>query len=292
MNLTSAEKINLSSLNLDEKVAQMIIIKAENFDERFLDLGVGGIFMSKQKTKKEYKDIIQKYQENSKIKLLVSTDMEGYWNPFSKFYKSKSLGSVKDRKEAHEFGKEHGETLGELGFNLNFAPVVEIRNKVWPGRSFTGTEKEVKEKISGYIKGLKEEGILATAKHYPGGNMIRDPHWLKFKAEIYRSDLEMFDIAVDNNVDAVMIGHPIVYGAINSDGKQSTISYEVIYHLKKEQKFDGLVITDSIYMLGLRWSYLFRFDDIYIDLIKAGNDIILEIPMKKNPSYKKIEKRI
>ena len=285
--MVSAEQINISLMSIEEKVAQMIIVRGDSYEPRFSDIDIGGIQLSKKKTKESYKVLIEQYQKNSKIKLFIATDMEGYWNPFS-FYKSKNFAQVNNGKEAYELGKEHGKILKELGFNLDFSPVVETRNNVWPGRSFTGNNKEVKEKIKGYITGLHEEGIMATAKHYPGGSMIRDPHWFIVRAKIYPEDLEMFEYAIKNNVDAIMVGHAIVYGTIDSKGKQSSISEEVIQPLRK--KFAGLIISDAITMLGLRLSYLFKFDSIYIDLINAGNDIILDV--WKYSDYEKVKKRI
>lgn len=269
------EKINLSEMSLQEKIGQLIILKPNGLDKKYLDeLHIGGIFLSKMKTKGEYKKTISFYQNHSKIKLFVATDMEGYWNPFEKFYKSKSFGGVNSSNEAYELGKEHGEILRELGFNLDFSPVVEVKNKVWPGRSFKGAEKQVKEKISNYIKGLHEEEILSTAKHYPGGSMVKNPHWFKYKTQISQQDLEYFNHAISKGVDAMMVGHPVVYGTIDSKGKPASVSPEVIGNLKKN--FSGLIITDAVTMWGLRWFYLLKSDKLYSDLIIAGNDILLD----------------
>ena len=267
------EKIKLSEMPLKQKIAQMVIIRGTNFDSRFLELGIGGIFLSGLSSKEEYIDAISKYQKNTKIKLLVAVDVEGYQHPFHNFYESVPFGSIKDEKESYELGKDHGKIMNELGFNLNFSPVVEIKDSVWPGRSFKGSLKEVKEKISNYIKGLQEQKIIATAKHYPGGSMVKDPHKIKYSAEIFNEDLELFDEAIKANVGAIMVGHPIVNGAINSNGKQCTISQEVISVLR--EKFKGLIITDSITMEGLKISYP-DFKKVYPDLIKAGNNIILD----------------
>lgn len=284
MKIVSSQEINLSSLSLDEKLAQMIIIRGDKFDERFLSLGVGGIFLDKQQTREDYIDLISKYQNNSKINLFVSTDMEGYWNPF-KFYQTKNFSQIKNKQEAYNLGKEHSKVLKEIGFNIDFSPVVETKNKVWPGRSFNGNVNEIKEKIEGYITGLQEDGILATAKHYPGGSLIKNPHIFKVKAKISNEDIEFFDVAIKNNVSAIMISHASVYGAVDSKGKQCTISEAIISGLRK--KFKGLIITDEINMLGLKWSYLLNSNKIYIDLINAGNDVILDFS-----SYNKVKKRI
>lgn len=284
---SQSDEINISSLTLEEKIAQMFIVRGDKFDSHFLDIGVGGIFLTKQKTEKDYQELIKKYQESSKIKLLVLTDMEGYWNPFP-FFKSKSFSDIKTKEEAYQLGQEHGKILKKLNFTINFSPVVEAKNKVWLGRSFIGTNEEIKQKIIFYVTGLQEQGILATAKHYPGGNMLKNPHWFKVKANISEEDLSFFETAIQNNVSAVMIGHAIVSGAIDSKKKQSTVSKEVISTLRKN--FTGIVITDAISMWGLRFSYLFNTKKLYIDLVKAGNDIILDIPMQgDSTNYKKVK---
>jgi beta-N-acetylhexosaminidase len=271
------QEINLSQMPLKEKIAQMIMIRGDNFDSRFTELKIGGIFLTQQKTEEDYKKLIEKYQSKSKIRLLVATDLEGYWNPFP-FYNSKSLSEIKTKEEAYNLGKEHAQILKNLGFNLDFSPIAEEKNTVWPGRSFTGSHEEIKEKISFYINGLQDNKIMATAKHYPGGSMIKDPHKFKVMAKIEESDLDLFNEAIKNNVSAIMIGHPMVSGAIDSKGKQSTVSKEVISTLRKD--FSGLIVTDAISMLGLKISYLFRSNGLYVDLVSSGNDLILDLPLK------------
>ncbi len=283
------KEINLSNMNLQEKIGQLTIVKPKKLDKRYLEeLYIGGIFLNKGKTKEDYSETIKFYQNNSKIELFVATDMEGYWNPFNEFYKSKNFGEINSKQEAHELGKEHGEILKELGFNLDFSPVVEIRNNVWIGRSFNGSSKEISEKILGYIEGLHSEEIMATAKHYPGGNLVKNPHLIKYKINSTKQELFMFDTAINSGVDLIMVGHPIIYGELNSKGKQATISPEIIQPLKK--KFDGLIITDAVTMMALRISYLFNFKKTYPDLILAGNDIILDT--HRNSGYRAIKRRI
>lgn len=282
------QTINLSGMSLDEKIGQLMFVKPEGINRDYLnELHVGGVFFNSLKSKESYLNTVKFYKDNSKTKLFVATDMEGYWNPFSEFYNSKSFGEITSGKEAYDLGKEHGGILNEMGFNLDFSPVVEIRNNVWLGRSFTGTKQEIKDKISNYIKGLHNQSIFATAKHYPGGSMVKNPHIVKYKINANLSELEMFDIAIENDVDFIMIGHPVIYGELNSNKKQATISPEIIQPLR--EKFSGIIITDAVTMMGLRISYLFNFKKAYPDLILAGNDIILDT--HKNSGYKKLVKR-
>jgi len=284
----NAELVNMSDLTLEQKVAQMFIVRGDKFDPRLIELGVGGIFLDRQKTFEQYRRLIKEYQNKSEIKLFVATDLEGYWNPFP-FFKSKNFGEIENPEQAKELGQEHAGVLKELGFNLDFSPVVEAKNKVWPGRSFNGTREQKKQKIAAYIKGLQSRGIIATAKHYPGGNLIKNPHWFKVKAKISNEDLEYFQTAIDSNVSAIMVGHSIVQGSLNSNRRQSSVSPEVISHLRKD--FNGLIITDDINMWGLRWSYLFRTRKLYLDSVIAGNDIILDSGYRTF-SFKKVERAV
>ena len=83
--------INLSDLTLEEKIGQLMFVKPSGLDMNYLDeLHIGGIFLDNLKSEKEYQEIISFYQDNSKMKLFVATDMEGYFNPFSDFYNSSS----------------------------------------------------------------------------------------------------------------------------------------------------------------------------------------------------------
>ncbi|OYT35992.1 hypothetical protein B6U91_02095 [Candidatus Pacearchaeota archaeon ex4484_71] len=267
--------IYLSHLSLKEKLGQLLIVKPKGLSPKYIEeLKVGGVFFDNFSSKEKYEKAINFYKAHSKIPLFVATDMEGSWNPFRKFYHSPTFGEVKDDQEAYDLGIEHGKLLREMGFNLNFSPVVELENNVWPGRNFEGDLKEVGEKISAYIQGLHKAGVFATAKHYPGGNLVKNPHLKKVRAKISKEDLELFNLAISEDVDAIMVGHTIVSGELNSHGKQSSRSREVLEPLRR--RFKGLIITDAVTMLGLRLSYPFDFNKVYPDLIRAGNDIILD----------------
>ncbi|MAH06915.1 hypothetical protein CMI38_01535 [Candidatus Pacearchaeota archaeon] len=288
------QKINISELTLDEKIGQLIIINGIKFNNKLAKLNISGVFISnnrlKIKSKKELINTIKKWNKSLKIKPSISGDVEGYWNPLKKFYKGKTFGEIKNENEAFELGKEHGKVLKDLGFTINFSPICELENKVWPGRNFKGSVEEVKNKITNYIKGIQDEKIQATAKHYPGGSLVKDPHKISYKIKISKEDLSLFDSAIKADVEAIMVGHPIVYGAIDSENKPSTISKKVISNLRKD--FKGIIITDAISMKGLSSKYKYRLHKTYPDLIKAGNDIVLDSIAPKKGYHRRIRKGI
>lgn len=295
--------IDFSSLTLRQKIAQMIVIYGnKNKNPALTRINIGGIFLDKRTTnqliriaisgkldkRKDYSSIISNYQDKSKIKLFVASDMEGAWNPFSSFKNFPRFSEIKNKEEAYEAGFAEGKLMKELGFNLNFAPVAEFEDKIYRGRAFLGSKKEIKEKLESYIKGL-QKNVLGTCKHYPGKGMIKNLHLRTDKQEITKEDLELFDACFKNNISAVMIGHQVVYGEVDSEGKPASVSEEVIDSLD-EFEFTGLIVSDEINMFGLKKFYLFNKRKEYKDLINSGKNVILDFFLTGKSAYKLILK--
>lgn len=273
--------IKIDSLTLKQKLAQMIVVYGDDKNNiELTKLNIGGILLDSQKDEEGYKNLINKYQENSKIKLFVTTDLEGAWNPFSKFHFFPNFSEIKNNKESYDAGLKEGEVLKELGFNLNFAPVAEFSDEIYGGRSFSGTKEEVKEKLANYIKGL-QKNVKGTCKHYPGKGMISNLHEEENTQEISKSDLELFQVCLNNNISAIMIGHQIVSGEINSNGKPSSVSLEVINTL---ENFSGLIISDEINMNGLSNFYYVKTER-YAELINAGENVILDFDFNSHSNF-------
>ncbi len=286
--------INFSSLTLQQKIAQMTIVRGDEFDGKFNDLNIGGIFLDRQSSLKDYKELIQKYQNNSKIKLIVSTDFEGAWSPFTKANISEKefpkFSDIKTPEKAYEVGLKQGVLLNKLGFNINFAPVAEFEDKAYGGRVFAGTKKEIENKLKKYIQGLQKT-IPGTCKHYPGKGMIKNTHYLPDKRNITKSDLDLFEICFKSNISSIMVGHQKVYGELNSKNKPSSVSKEVIDSIKG----DSIIISDEINMWGLKIYYLFNKRVLYKDLINSGNNLILDFKINSQEMekiLKDLEKKV
>ena len=265
--------LKLSSMTLKQKIAQMIIVSGD-FQENaivFQKMSVGGIHIGAKNTKEEVNETVIKFK--SKIPIFVAADLEGCINPFENFQEFPSFKSINSTKEAYLAGYTEGKFLKELGFNINFAPVVDMNDTIWHCRSFLGSTKDISNKANAYIKGLTDNGIIATSKHYPGKTLsTQDTHKSVSFATINEDDIIPFEDTISNNVPAIMVSHQIVDGLVNSDSKPAVVSDNVINGLRG--KFTGLVITDEIRMSGIK-NYYNDNDKKYIDLFKADNDIIL-----------------
>ena len=283
--------VDLDSLTLRQKISQMIVVRGDSGEMDFTNLNIGGIFLDRQKSKEDYKQLIKRYQDSSKIRLFVSTDLEGAWTPFrEEELQFPYFSEIKDKEEAREIGLAHKNLLRGVGFTLNFAPVAEYSDDVYGGRSFIGTDEEIKNKIEGYIQGL-QEGIMGTCKHYPGNSMEKNLHYVRDTQKISTRDLELFELCIDNNISAIMVSHQIAQGEVDSNGKPSTVSKEVIDNLN----YDGLIIADEINMQALKSFYYLNKAELYVDLINAGNHVILDFDLDSkdvNRLILNIEKKV
>lgn len=278
-------EINFDSLSLEQKIAQMIIIRGDdNTNIELMKLNMGGVFFDRQISEQDYSSSINQYKNVSLIRLFVTTDLEGAWNPFTIFKQFPGFLEINNSEEAYEIGLRGGKLLKKLGFNLNFAPVAEFDDKIYGGRVFLGNKSEIKAKLENYINGL-QKGAYGTCKHYPGKGMINNLHLMKDEQEITQDDLELFEVCFKNNISSIMIGHQIVNGELNSNGKPSSVSEEIISSLGN---FSGLVISDEINMQGLKLFYKNKVE-IYKDLINSGENLILDFDLNVRSADKLID---
>ncbi|PIY60367.1 hypothetical protein COY95_02150, partial [Candidatus Woesearchaeota archaeon CG_4_10_14_0_8_um_filter_47_5] len=212
--------IRLGELTLREKIAQMIIGNCKDESvEPYRKMRLGGVFFWAMDSPEAFSGQVERFQEGRSIPMFVSADLEGCLNPFENFRNFSSVADLETSGDALLFGQEHGRTLRSLGFNLNFAPVVDLNDTIWKCRSFQGSTDEVAEKAAAYVRGLQGEGILATLKHYPGKTLIgRDPHKYVIETVIEEKDLYPYEYCFhEEEPGAVMVSHHIAAGAVSSD---------------------------------------------------------------------------
>ena len=279
--------VELHTLSLDQKIAQMIIVSgSEANSDVWKKMQPGGVHLFARSKEEQFTQLIDKYQQDMQVPFFVTVDLEGCLNPFANFKQFPAAVEIATPDEAFRIGTEQGKFLKSVGVNLNFAPVVDLKDQIWRCRSFPGDEKEVTLLANAYLKGLQEQGVIATAKHYPGKTLVtRDPHKYLVTATIDNRDLFPYsELAKD--VDGIMVSHLITSGAIDSRGIPSVASPQVIGTLK--QRYDGLVISDEINMLGLKDFYP-TLDEMYLAVFIAGNDIILNFNEDPNEIYRMIQ---
>ena len=262
--------IELNSLTLEQKIAQMVIVHGGIHNlQAWKKMQLGGIHLFAMLSPDSYKNTISTFQKDMAIPFFVTADLEGCQNPFAEFYDSTPNSEITSVEEAFEKGSVDGKRLHDLGFTVNFAPVVDLDDQIWKCRSFSN---DVAGFARSYIEGLQGEGIIATAKHYPGKTLVvKDPHKFIVGATISYDDVAPYTLLSDV-VDSVMVSHLITTGHIDSGDIPSVVSPEVVGGLKEE--FSGLIISDEINMLGLK-NFYSTLDEMYIGVFLAGNDLVL-----------------
>ena len=175
--------------------------------------------------------------------------------------------------------------LNYLGFNMNFAPCSDVdTNKNSPiigFRAFSKNCEAVSKNAKIVIETMKENNIISVAKHFPGhGDCSVDSH--KSMPEVsgdfdkfYDIHIKPFKSCIENNVDAIMVGHINCKFENNLDSGNlpATLSKKIIDYLKCELKFNGLIISDDMVMGGV--SRYFSLEEAVIKGIFAGIEIFI-----------------
>lgn len=195
-----------------------------------------------------------------------------------------SIGQTQDPELAHSLGQETAKIIRTLGFNMNLAPVLDISNPNSDSfiglRSFGSDAQKVSSIGVSLSKGLLDEAVIPTAKHFPGvGSISEDPHkkTVEYKASaetLYDRDLKPFEeFAKLGPNTAIMLSH-FSYPTLDATHTPATLSPKIIKEiLRKQIGFNGLIITDDIQMKGL--SEVSNPHEAGLRALKAGADIIM-----------------
>jgi len=300
-----------NSLSLDEKIAQLFIVRANNpGGEYFTEVetlikkyNIGGITFFRSEPSKQLMQTIQ-WQKLAKTPLFVSIDAE--WglgmrlDSTISFPYQMTLGAIQDDSLIYEMGKEIGRQCRLMGIHINFAPVFDINNNpsnpVINVRSFGENRHQVAAKGIAYANGLKSENIIATGKHFPGhGDTDTDSHKslpviTHTRTRLDSVELFPFAESINQGLDAIMIAHLYIPAYEKKENTATTLSFNVVTTLLKDSLgFKGLIVTDALDMKGV--TKYFDEGEIELKAMLAGNDILL-LPANVPVAIKTIKEAI
>ncbi len=205
-------------------------------------------------------------------------------------------GSPPPRQMAEEktvayWGQQHGQTLKNLDFNVDLAPVADIteNNPVIEDRSFADDPIVDGANATEYLKALQIQGIVGVIKHLPGhGRVDSDTHQKKGVLSYSWDEIKNFDLlpfidAINNGAKIVMIGHISIP---ELDTKPASISPIIIEKLRSTLPGgqDLIFMTDSLSMKGVGLPQ----DNAAIEALKAGEDMLIIQGLPEEPLLKKI----
>ncbi|MFR1316380.1 MAG: glycoside hydrolase family 3 N-terminal domain-containing protein [Clostridium perfringens] len=335
----SKAKEIVSNMTLEEKLGQMIMPDFRMWQEEGAkepsdlteinsevaevidkyDLGGVILFAENVKEISQTTTLIHYLQEvaindkDGNLPLLITLDQEGgivtRLGEGTNLPGNMALGATRSEKSSYDAGYVIGKELNALGVNVDFAPVLDTNNNpenpVIGVRSISSNPELVGKLGKNIAKGIQDQGVAATAKHFPGhGDTATDSHYSlpmvdKSIEELRETELKPFKIAIENGIDMIMTAH-IQFPQIEKDtfiskkdGSQisipATLSDDIIKGiLREEMEYDGVVITDAMNMKAIS-DHFGELESTKM-AINAGIDIIL-MPtiLRNNEDVKKLD---
>ena len=225
------------------------------------------------------------------LPVLVATDQEHgivcrIGAPATLFPGAMAIGAGGSRADARTLGRISGAELRAMGVNQDYSPDADVNvnpaNPVIGVRSFGADPDAVAGLVAAEVKGYQRSRVAATAKHFPGhGDTAVDSHFgfpvITHSREVWEAlDAVPFRAAVEAGIDSIMTAH-IMVPALDDSGDPATLSRPILTGiLRGELGYDGVVITDSLQMEGVRQKY--GDDRVPVLALKAGVDQLLNPP--------------
>lgn len=288
----------ISNMSLDEKIGQLVIsgFYGTTLDENILKLikenKISGVILfnrnvNDSNTLLSLNNSLKESNKNNKLPLFISVDEEGgsvtrMPKDIKRLPTNKYIGSLNNKDLSYKVGEILGEQLSYFGFNMNFAPVLDINsnsnNPVIGDRSFGNNKDIVASLGTSTMKGIQSKNIISVVKHFPGhGDTSVDSHVnlpvVNYNINRLNSfEFVPFKTAIQNGADAVMVGHILLPKIDNK--YPSSMSYEIVTNiLRKDLEFNGLVVSDDMTMGAITENY--SIEEAAVKSINAGVDLLL-----------------
>ena len=276
--------MGLSGEELTQDEAQFIV---EN--------NIGGIILfdrnlkSVEQIHKLITDIQQlRYKLPEKTPFFISVDMEGgrvhrLKEPFTQWPAVKNLGDMGSSNVTFQFTQLMGRELKAIGFNLDYAPCVDVlmnpENEVIGDRALSTDPEKVALLSSAMVRGYIKSDVLTCAKHFPGHGYTKvDSHFdlpvdKRTLADLEKQgDLEPFKKVIKARVDMIMTAH-IKYPNIDAEFPVTISPLFIKQFLRGALRYRGIIITDDLDMKALTKNY--PIDDLPVMALQAGANMLL-----------------
>ena len=232
-------------------------------------------------------ELTRKLQSYADYPLLIALDQEGgrvvrmkTQYGFQPIVSAKYLGETDNEDTTRFYGHRMGEQLHNHGVNINLAPVLDLDNPQCPAigkldRSYGASPTQVVRHARWLIEEHHKQGVLCAVKHFPGhGSAISDSHWGFVDVTQTWSPTELIPfrrLIHENLIDLVMTAH--IFNQKLDPDYPATLSRKTLEGLlRKELGYDGVVVTDDMYMEGIINQY--SIERALVLAINAGADLI------------------
>ncbi len=235
--------------------------------------------------------VTNELQRRAKIPLLVGADFEAgtgmRLDEGTSFPSAMAIAATGDPKLAYAAGKYTALEARAAGVQWIFAPDADVNNNpdnpIINIRSFGEDPATVATYVKEFVRGVEDNGALATAKHFPGhGNVGVDSHISLAtvpgdRKELESTELVPFRAAIAAGVSSIMPGHLAVPAFEPDPEIPATLSRHILTGLlRDDMKFRGLIITDALDMGGVTSNY--PPGEAAVRAVEAGTDVLLMSP--------------
>jgi beta-N-acetylhexosaminidase len=302
----------LAKMSLDEKVGQLLFttyhgsftpMDSPAYAEMMHDvetLHVGGFINATEPSplgivkSQAYPTAVlsNELQSKSKVPLLMGADFERCTamriDEGTSFPTAMALAAAGNPKDAYTMGKITALEARAVGIHWIYAPDSDVNNNpdnpIINTRSFGEDPQKVAEYVAEFVRGVQENGGLATAKHFPGhGDTSADSH---IDLPVIRADRERienlelvpFRAAIAAGADSIMTGHLAIPALEPDPNVPATLSANILTGLLRDElHYQGLVITDAMDMGGITVRY--APGEAAVRAFVAGADALLMPPV-------------
>jgi beta-N-acetylhexosaminidase len=301
LNDKTLARMYLSHMTLDQKLGQLFMVQywgysySSDLETMIHDQYAGGVIMyaAQMNSFNQTKNDIARMQKKAWMPLLISADEEGGFverisNIFG--HRSGALETYQTGNIQNAANMGHGiaHDLQALGINTDLAPDVDVPVVQGPDqymRTWGYTPQEVINWGGTYLRTIQGDGEIACLKHFPGlGAATTDAHQdlpvvNRSRDQLYASELAPYKYFVQsqNKLDnpGMIMTTDVLMPALDPT-MPAELSHTIVTDiLRHELGYDGVVLTDALYMLGIanKWS----LPQAVVLAIEAGNDMILGV---------------
>lgn len=285
--------------SLEDKIGQMLMVGLPSGDAHkdtlihdIVDRNIGGVLMFAYNISSpaQIQSLNAELQSYRQDQLLIAVDQEGgvvarlnERNGYEATHTAETLGETyRSEDSTRAQARKMATWLSDAGFNVNLAPVVDV--KVDPfspaiarlERSFSSNEQTVVEHASWFIDELNSQNIATALKHFPGhGSAREDSHFGFTDISDTWQERELYpfrELIRNGYSDMIMTGH-LFKQDWDSQYPASLSRSAITDRLRGELGFDGVVISDELFMNAIQDNY--GFDEAIVLAINAGTDILL-----------------
>ena len=288
-------------MKLEHKVGQLLIVGLPGTQLDLMTRGLletiqpGGVLLMGHniESAQQVAELTASIRSLLQVPPLVAVDQEGgrvdrLKNILSPMPSADLLRASGDAAVAARFGEITAEALRTLGFNLNFAPVLDIAlddsvNNGVKGRYLGSTIAEVVRLGGAYLEGLQRGGVIGVGKHFPGlGGAGTDSHDSLPTIDRSREDIVRTDVApylelfskINARLNAIIVAHAHYPAFDGPAALPSSLSKNIVSGLLRDElSFKGLSLTDDL-MMGAVTQHRSPAESAVM-AIEAGNDMVL-----------------